>query len=186
MKPSFSAKVQKGANQGAMDPRCKGAIPLYRDCTFAAPTSPPEVQSENGGKDGHQNPVAVIAPEVDPLAVPNVRRLLLSEAASRYLSESGESAFVIVGKATYPATPGRWAVFLQPCPIPLAKDACDLVMGKAIFRRVKAAAAGTASTPRAGDRSDTPDRRPDATPANLDASPTIAGNRPVQPILAFP
>ncbi|MCX6875949.1 MAG: hypothetical protein NTW21_19395 [Verrucomicrobia bacterium] len=47
----------------------------------------------------------------DPLAHPNVRRLLLSEAASRYLEESGEKAFTIIAKAPWPATPNRWAQY---------------------------------------------------------------------------
>jgi len=114
-----------------------------------------------------------------------VIKIILSERSTAALLACGE-CFQIVGRSSYPDQPGRMVIFCQPCPMELATAACQILDGTHKAVRVKVAAAGTATAPQASDRSDTPDRRPDATPANLDASPTIAGNRPAQPILAFP
>lgn len=48
----------------------------------------------------------------------NPIRLLLSETASRYLSETGEAAFAVVHRAMRPEEPGtsgRWVITLLPC-----------------------------------------------------------------------
>ena len=79
----------------------------------------------------------------DPLAVPGVVRLLLSEAASRYLQDTGEDAFQIIAKASYPATPGRWCIYLRPVPMAVAADACKVLDGTHRAQRVKAAKLAT-------------------------------------------
>ncbi|MEI7956845.1 MAG: hypothetical protein WCJ66_16900 [Verrucomicrobiota bacterium] len=65
----------------------------------------------------------------EPPQVPGVRRLILSEATSKFLQSTGEHAFVIVGKLFYPATPGTWAIFLEPVPIELAHLANGVLCG---------------------------------------------------------
>ena len=106
--------------------------------------------------------------ENDPLACPNVRRLLLSEAASRYLEATGEGAFVIISKASYPATPGRWAIFLAPCPLATAAAACDVLTGKARAVRIMPPKPGKADPP-----ATVSDRQPGASAGNVSAT---AGN----------
>lgn len=74
-----------------------------------------------------------------PLATPGTVRLLLSVGASKALTDSGHEAFQIVGKCSYPGIPGRWAIYLQPVPLRLAQDACNVLLGKATVQRVKPA-----------------------------------------------
>ena len=81
----------------------------------------------------------VIPAAADPLAVPGVVRLLLSVGASQTLERSGQDCFQIVSKCSYPATPGRWAVWLKPCPLTTAQAACDVLTGKARAVRIKPA-----------------------------------------------
>jgi len=121
---------------------------------------------------------------MNDIAAP-VIKIILSERATAALLAASE-CFAIVGKGSYPEAPGRMVIYCQAVPMATATAACQILAGSHRAQRVKVPAAGTATAPQASDRSDTPDRRPDATPANLDASPTIAGNRPAQPILAFP
>ena len=92
--------------------------------------------------------------EVDPLAHPQVRRLLLSEAASRYLSESGEQCFQIISKASWPACPDRWAILVAPVPMAVAVAACNVILGTHKATKIKptlpaAAAPHPASSPSA-------------------------------------
>jgi len=75
------------------------------------------------------------APRVDPLAMPGIVRILLSETASRHLLEAGE-AFAIVSKASYPEAPGRVAIFCQAVPLASAQAACDVLTGKARAVRI--------------------------------------------------
>jgi len=88
--------------------------------------------------------------QVDPLECPGVRRLLLSEGASRFLSECGEAAFLIVGRASFPACPNRWAIYLQPISMTAAKDACGVALGTHRAVRVKVPKAAAATRP--GDK----------------------------------
>lgn len=75
----------------------------------------------------------------DPLSQPGTIRLLLSAGASKALTDSGESCFQIVSRASFPACPDRWVILLQPVPFRIAQDACDVILRKATVRRVKAA-----------------------------------------------
>jgi hypothetical protein len=112
--------------------------------------------------------------EVDPLAHPNVRRLLLSESASRYLSESGEQCFQILAKGSWPACPGRWVILIAPVPMAVAVAASNVILGthKAVRIKVPAVGAVPAVTPsQAGTRSNTPSTAPAAAHANVSASP---------------
>lgn len=57
-------------------------------------------------------------------------RILLSEAVSRHLTATGESAFVVIGKASLPDNPGRWALHLVPVDLQLACQACEVATGQ--------------------------------------------------------
>lgn len=70
-------------------------------------------------------------PAHDPLATPGVKRILLSEAASQHLTESGEEAFAIVARQTWPHDPKRWAIYLLPVTLRVANDATAVLLGKA-------------------------------------------------------
>jgi hypothetical protein len=67
----------------------------------------------------------------DPLATPGLKRILLSEAASKALTESGEECFAIVAKQSWPADPKRWAIYLLPVSLRVANDATAVLLGKA-------------------------------------------------------
>ena len=48
MKPSFSARVQKGAFQGALHPRCPSAFPYIGNAPCAAPSTTDLVHAHQG------------------------------------------------------------------------------------------------------------------------------------------
>ena len=118
MKTSEGAKVQNGANEGAMHPRCKGANPYIGNCTIAAPAPPEKVQTEK------------------PL------RILLSEAASKHLTATGERCFIVASRAMRgteePDTAGRWAIWLTPCTIEQGNAAVRVATGQSLERKPKA------------------------------------------------
>jgi hypothetical protein len=66
-------------------------------------------------------------------------RILLGERASEALTAAGADAFVVIGRATYPGDPTRWAIHLLPVPMNLACDAIAVATGevKASRPRVK-------------------------------------------------
>lgn len=57
-------------------------------------------------------------------------RILLSEAASATLTATGESAFLIVGKVSWPDDPSRWVIHLVPVPMATAAAACQVALGE--------------------------------------------------------
>ena len=57
-------------------------------------------------------------------------RILLDQAASDHLTATGGSAFVVVGKASLPDDPGRWALHLVACPMATAAAACEIALGQ--------------------------------------------------------
>ena len=83
----------------------------------------------------------------EPPQVPGVRRLILSEVTSKFLQSTGEHAFVIVGKLFYPATPGTWAIFLEPVPIELAHLANGVLSGTHKAVKVKRPKPSPATSP---------------------------------------
>ena len=76
--------------------------------------------------------------QTDPLAQPGVVRIALSERTTQALLEVGE-AFVIVGRGSYPLDAGRMAVYLKPCPLKVAADACKILAGTHRATRCKPA-----------------------------------------------
>jgi hypothetical protein len=82
----------------------------------------------------------------DPLREPGTIRLLLSAGASQALTDSGHECFQIVGKTSYPALPGRWAIYLRPVPLKIAQDACNVILGTHRAAKIKIPPAATPAT----------------------------------------
>ena len=103
-------------------------------------------------------------PEADPLAMPGVVRLALSERASRALSAAGE-CFAIIGRGTYPTDPARMVIYCQSVPLATAAAACRILTGEARAVRIMPPKAGKADPP-----ATVPDRHPEATAGNVSAT----------------
>lgn len=147
-------------NQG-----CKPLAPLLAqpltECVQAGGDSEPQL-SPLGGVQAPSLPIGLAphslhplrdahgTPEtdfrVDPLAVPGVTRILLSEASSRHLVAQGE-AFAIVGRSSFPDQPGRMAIFCQAVPLATATAACQILAGTHRAQRIKPPASAPPSQP---------------------------------------
>lgn len=64
-------------------------------------------------------------------------RILLSESTSAALTAAGDSAFVVIGKASHPDDPTRWAIHILPVTMKTACDAIAVAKGEATARRPK-------------------------------------------------
>jgi hypothetical protein len=64
-------------------------------------------------------------------------RILLSKAASAHLTAAGESCFIVIGKASHPDDPARWALHIIPASTSTANDAVVVAQGRATARRLK-------------------------------------------------
>ena len=73
-------------------------------------------------------------------------RILLSEAASAALTASGERAFTILCKASYPEQPGRWVIHLAPVEWETAVAASNVLLGSHKAVRIKAPATAAPAT----------------------------------------
>ena len=120
------------------------------------------------GRQGFQTMTpAQPTPPIDPLARPDVLRILLGPTASARLTESGAECFAIVGKVTWPGDASRWAIYLLPVPLAGANAATSVLLG----------------THRAAPiRRPSPQPTPDtATPANTAALPHGIGTKAAAP-----
>ena len=54
---------------------------------------------------------------------------MLDQTASDYLSATGESAFVVIGKASHPDDPSRWVIHLLPLDMKTACEASEVALG---------------------------------------------------------
>lgn len=63
------------------------------------------------------------------------QRILLGQHASDALTATGEKVFVLIGKASHPDDPSRWAIHLVPCDMKQATDAIEVATGKATAKR---------------------------------------------------
>ena len=59
----------------------------------------------------------------------NHLRILLSESESAALTAAGESAFLVIGKASHPQDPSRWVLHLLPLPMKAACEASEVALG---------------------------------------------------------
>lgn len=75
-------------------------------------------------------------------------RILLSEAASRALSATGESCFTIVTRCSHPENPKRWVIILEPVPLEVMRAAEAVALGKATARFIKKRWNGDIAYPR--------------------------------------
>jgi len=119
------------------------------------------------------------------MTISPVIKIILSERATAALLAVGE-CFQIVGKGSYPTDPNRMVIYCQAVPLSVAQDACRILDGSHRAQRIKPPAVATVTPSASASPANMPDRRPDATGANLDASPAIAGNRPSQHAIALP
>jgi hypothetical protein len=126
MKTTQGAQGHEGAFLGYDTPRGTGAFPFIGNAPCDAPTTPNE---GHAGKD-FEAPIEVI---------PGQTRILLSEAASRHLSDIGADCFRIVSKARHPEQPGRWVIHLAPCPLAIARQAEGVLFGTHRAVKIKAA-----------------------------------------------
>jgi hypothetical protein len=74
---------------------------------------------------------------VDPLANPNVIRILLSETQSQELTASGERAFVSVSRCSYPGNPTRWQILVSPVDIDVLNQANRVLSGESRSVRIR-------------------------------------------------
>ena len=75
----------------------------------------------------------------DPLKQPRIVRIRLSEAASAALAAVGEGAFAVACQGSYPDSAGRWVILSAPIAWQAAKDASDVLLGRATAKRTKPA-----------------------------------------------
>ena len=71
--------------------------------------------------------------------MPGIVRIRLSETASAALAAVGEGAFIIACQGSYPDSAGRWVIHAVPVAWQAAKDASDVLLGRATVRRTKPA-----------------------------------------------
>jgi hypothetical protein len=56
-------------------------------------------------------------------------RIILDQQSSEALTATGESAFLVIGKASLPSDPSRWVIHLLPVPMATAAAACEVATG---------------------------------------------------------
>ena len=109
-------------------------------------------------------PLYLIGGKTDPCSTEakGHRRILLSQAASDHLTATGESAFLVIGKASLPDDPTRWVIHLLPVTMKTACDAIAVATGeaRATRPRVKASPApADALTALSGGKAGTGNKR---------------------------
>ncbi|MCX6879863.1 MAG: hypothetical protein NTW21_39570 [Verrucomicrobia bacterium] len=78
------------------------------------------------------------APEIpQETPPPGIVRIRLSEAASAALAATGERAFAIACKGSYPDSAGRWVIHAAPIEWQTAVDASRVLLGQARAVRIK-------------------------------------------------
>jgi hypothetical protein len=96
-----------------------------------------------GIKDFHDMNPAQPTPITDPTACPDVVRILLSARASQHLSETGQSVFALVSRQRWPDDLSRWAIYLLPVPLALARAAEGVILGTHTARPIRKPATAT-------------------------------------------
>lgn len=94
-----------------------------------SPESPEWISGPGREKESSKSSISLDTGLAGPPPNPGQVRLLLGQAASDYLTATGESAFLIVGKASHPDDPSRWALHLVPVEKGLADKLCEIAMG---------------------------------------------------------
>ena len=88
----------------------------------------------------HKEPANVS--RLDPLAIPGVIRILLSERSSLALTESGETVFALIGRQSWPGDPKRWVIYLKPSTLQPANAATRVLNGTHTARPIRKPATG--------------------------------------------
>jgi hypothetical protein len=94
-----------------------------------SPKSPNWISGPVREKESSKSSISLDTGLAGPPPNPGHLRLLLSQAASDYLSATGESAFMVIGKASHPDDPSRWILHLVPVPMATAAAACNVALG---------------------------------------------------------
>jgi len=94
-----------------------------------SPESPEWISGPGREKESSKSSISLDTGLAGPPPNPGQVRLLLGQAASDYLTATGESAFLIVGKASHPDDPSRWVIHLVPVDMQLACQACEVASG---------------------------------------------------------
>jgi hypothetical protein len=61
--------------------------------------------------------------------------ILLDPEQSEIISDMGESAFIVIGRGSYPHSAGRWQLWIVPCSIAQADAAVRVARGISKERR---------------------------------------------------
>jgi hypothetical protein len=70
-------------------------------------------------------------------------RIILDQQSSEALTATGQSAFLVIGKASHPDDPSRWVIHLVPVPMATASAACNVAIGTHRAVKIKDAASLT-------------------------------------------
>ena len=108
----------------------------------------PETYSENSGIsiDTGVLESADNRTQVDPWAREGVKQIKLGPSASKALTESGQSVFALVSRQRWPDDPQRWAIYLLPVPLALARQAEGVILGTHTARPIRKPATATTGT----------------------------------------
>jgi len=95
-----------------------------------SPESPEWISGPGREKESSKSSISLDTGLAGPPPNPGQVRLLLGQAASDYLTATGEAAFLIVGKASHPDDPARWVIHLLPVSMKTACEACEVATGQ--------------------------------------------------------
>ena len=71
-----------------------------------------------------------------------VTRIVLSRVASDALTATGERAFAVIGRASYPDDPTRWVIHIAPVSFETAHDACRVLLAGKTVKKTRRANPG--------------------------------------------
>ena len=74
---------------------------------------------------------------IDPLANPNVIRILLSETQTQELTATGERCFVTISRCSYPGNPAQWQILISPVDLNVLNQATRVLRGEARSVRIR-------------------------------------------------
>jgi hypothetical protein len=85
----------------------------------------------------HSKAMNQLTDRVDPLANPNVIRILLSETQSAILAATGETCFVSASRCPYPGNPAQWQILISPCNLNTLNQATRVLRGESRSVRIR-------------------------------------------------
>lgn len=73
----------------------------------------------------------------DPLAHPKPIRLTLDPEQSETLTDAGANVFLVIGRGSWPDSPGRWELWIVPSTVKQVDAAVRVATGQSAERRLK-------------------------------------------------